>query len=117
MCWAALVSALRSLALIETDDVECASADHRDICGTVVLTIACGVLTERDVELPIFLNTVGSVLVSVEAYGGAEWVKSRLTEGLVAPRHDVLFASGDSVTTRQLVPIIARAIRLTRPTP
>src|SRR5437762_3403292 len=51
-------------------------------------------------------------------YGGTERVVSWLTEELVALGHDVtLFASGDSVTKARLVPIVPRAIRLTRPRP
>jgi hypothetical protein len=43
---------------------------------------------------------------------------SWLTEELIALGHDVtLFASGDSVTRGTLVPIIPRAIRLSRPRP
>jgi glycosyltransferase involved in cell wall biosynthesis len=51
--------------------------------------------------------------VPPKAYGGTERVVSYLTEALVALGHDVtLFASGDSVTTAQLVPAIDRAVRL-----
>src|SRR6059058_932722 len=51
-------------------------------------------------------------------YGGTERVVSWLTEELVSLGHDVtLFASGDSVTKARLVPIVPRAIRLTRPRP
>jgi len=51
-------------------------------------------------------------------YGGTERVVSWLIEELVALSHDVtLFASGDSVTTGKLVPVIERAIRLSRPRP
>jgi glycosyltransferase involved in cell wall biosynthesis len=46
-------------------------------------------------------------------YGGTERVVSYLTEELVAEGHDVtLFASGDSVTSARLVPIVPRALRL-----
>ena len=46
-------------------------------------------------------------------YGGTERVVSWLTEELVAQGHDVtLFASGDSRTKAQLVPIVPRALRL-----
>ncbi|HEX3809731.1 MAG TPA: glycosyltransferase family 4 protein [Rhizomicrobium sp.] len=46
-------------------------------------------------------------------YGGTERVVSWLTEELVRRGHDVtLFASGDSVTQAQLVPIVPRALRL-----
>ena len=52
------------------------------------------------------------------AYGGTERVVSWLTEELVALGHEVtLFASGDSVTTGTLVPIVPKAIRLGRPRP
>lgn len=46
-------------------------------------------------------------------YGGTERVVSYLTEELVNQGHDVtLFASGDSVTNAELVPIAPRALRL-----
>src|SRR5438477_5631113 len=46
-------------------------------------------------------------------YGGTERVVSWLTEELVAQGHDVtLFASGDSVTSAELVPCSAAALRL-----
>jgi glycosyltransferase involved in cell wall biosynthesis len=56
--------------------------------------------------------------VPPKLYGGTERVVSWLTEELVALGHEVtLFASGDSRTSGHLVPIIPRAIRLTRPRP
>jgi glycosyltransferase involved in cell wall biosynthesis len=46
-------------------------------------------------------------------YGGTERVVSYLTEELVRQGHDVtLFASGDSVTTANLIPVCSRALRL-----
>ena len=49
-------------------------------------------------------------------YGGTERVVAWLTEELVALGHDVtLFASGDSVTSAKLVPVLPRALRLGRP--
>ncbi|MFN8512922.1 MAG: glycosyltransferase family 4 protein [Thermomicrobiales bacterium] len=46
-------------------------------------------------------------------YGGTERVVAALTEELVRRGHDVtLFASGDSETSAQLVPIAERALRL-----
>ena len=46
-------------------------------------------------------------------YGGTERVVSWLTEELVRQGHDVtLFASGDSVTSARLEPIVPRALRL-----
>ncbi len=51
--------------------------------------------------------------VPPKLYGGTERVVSNLTEELVALGHDVtLFASGDSVTTATLEPMLPRAIRL-----
>jgi glycosyltransferase involved in cell wall biosynthesis len=51
--------------------------------------------------------------VPPRAYGGTERVVSYLTEELVQAGHDVtLFASGDSVTQADLVPICPRALRL-----
>jgi glycosyltransferase involved in cell wall biosynthesis len=56
--------------------------------------------------------------VPPKLYGGTERVVSWLTEELIALGHDVtLFASGDSITSGTLVPIIPRAIRLSRPRP
>jgi glycosyltransferase involved in cell wall biosynthesis len=56
--------------------------------------------------------------VPPKLYGGTERVVSWLTEELVALGHEVtLFASGDSVTSGRLVPIIPRAMRLCRPRP
>ena len=46
-------------------------------------------------------------------YGGTERIVSYLTEELVALGHDVtLFASGDSITTADLVPCVPKALRL-----
>jgi glycosyltransferase involved in cell wall biosynthesis len=46
-------------------------------------------------------------------YGGTERVVSYLTEELVRAGHQVtLFASGDSVTAAELVPVVPRALRL-----
>jgi glycosyltransferase involved in cell wall biosynthesis len=51
--------------------------------------------------------------VPPKLYGGTERVVSYLTEELVRLGHEVtLFASGDSVTTAQLVPCAPRALRL-----
>jgi glycosyltransferase involved in cell wall biosynthesis len=56
--------------------------------------------------------------VPPKLYGGTERVVSWLTEELLVLGHEVtLFASGDSVTRAALVPIIPRALRLTRPRP
>jgi glycosyltransferase involved in cell wall biosynthesis len=49
-------------------------------------------------------------------YGGTERVVSWLSEELVRLGHEVtLFASGDSHTSGQLVPIVPKALRLGRP--
>ena len=51
--------------------------------------------------------------VPPRGYGGTERVVSYLTEALVAERHEVtLFGTGDSITRAQLVPVVARSIRL-----
>src|SRR5436853_1186994 len=56
--------------------------------------------------------------VPPKLYGGTERVVSWLSEELVALGHEVsLFASGDSKTTGTLVPIIPRAISLSKPRP
>jgi glycosyltransferase involved in cell wall biosynthesis len=54
--------------------------------------------------------------VPPKLYGGTERVVSWLTEELIDLGHDVtLFASGDSVSRAELVPVIPRALRLSRP--
>src|SRR5215467_4127168 len=51
-------------------------------------------------------------------YGGTERIVSWLSEELIALGHEVtLFASGDSKTNARLVPVIPRAIRLSKPRP
>jgi glycosyltransferase involved in cell wall biosynthesis len=51
--------------------------------------------------------------VPPRAYGGTERVVSYLTEALVEMGHDVtLFASGDSVTSARLVPVVPCGLRL-----
>src|SRR5262247_2343173 len=46
-------------------------------------------------------------------YGGTERIVSYLTEELVALGHDVtLFASGTSITSAELFPVVPEAIRL-----
>ncbi len=51
--------------------------------------------------------------VPPKAYGGTERVVSYLTETLVQMGHRVtLFASGDSVTSANLVPVVPRGLRL-----
>ncbi len=51
--------------------------------------------------------------VPPRAYGGTERVVSYLTEALVEMGHEVtLFASGDSVTSASLVPVVPRGLRL-----
>lgn len=51
--------------------------------------------------------------VPPKLYGGSERVVSYLTEELVKQGHDVtLFASGDSVTSANLIPVVDRALRL-----
>ena len=58
---------------------------------------------------------IGPLIESVppKLYGGTERVVSYLTEELVAQGHDVtLFASGDSITSAELVPCCKEALRL-----
>ncbi len=51
--------------------------------------------------------------VPPKMYGGSERVVSFLTEELVAMGHDLtLFASGDSITSARLEPVVERALRL-----
>ena len=50
--------------------------------------------------------------VPPQLYGGTERVVSYLTEELVRMGHEVtLFASGDSITSAELVPVVPRALR------
>jgi glycosyltransferase involved in cell wall biosynthesis len=54
--------------------------------------------------------------VPPKLYGGTERVVAWLVEELVELGHDVtLFASGDSVTRANLIPVVPRALRLDRP--
>lgn len=54
--------------------------------------------------------------VPPRGYGGTERVVSYLTEALQAARHEVtLFASGDSQTKAELVPVCPRALRSVPP--
>jgi glycosyltransferase involved in cell wall biosynthesis len=56
--------------------------------------------------------------VPPRAYGGTERVVSYLTEALVQMGHEVtLFASGDSVTSANLVSVVPRGLRLDRDKP
>jgi glycosyltransferase involved in cell wall biosynthesis len=51
--------------------------------------------------------------VPPQLYGGTERIVSYLTEELVRLGHDVtLFASGDSITSAELVPCVPKALRL-----
>src|SRR5216684_2759610 len=53
--------------------------------------------------------------VPPKCYGGTERIVSYLTEELVRQGHQVtLFASGDSVTTAELVPCCPNSLRLDR---
>ncbi len=53
--------------------------------------------------------------VPPKLYGGTERVVSYLTEQLVSLGHDVtLFASGDSVTSANLVPVCSQSLRLNK---
>jgi len=53
--------------------------------------------------------------VPPKLYGGTERVVSHLTDELVRQGHEVtLFASGDSITSAELVPACPRALRLNR---
>jgi glycosyltransferase involved in cell wall biosynthesis len=54
--------------------------------------------------------------VPPKLYGGTERVVHWLTESLIELGHEVtLFASGDSKTSAELVPVLARGLRLGRP--
>jgi glycosyltransferase involved in cell wall biosynthesis len=66
-------------------------------------------------EVPVKIAQVAPLYESVppRAYGGTERVVSYLTEALVEMGHDVtLFASGDSVTSARLVPVVPCGLRL-----
>jgi glycosyltransferase involved in cell wall biosynthesis len=77
-------------------------------------------LVDQPGELQMRIAQIAPLAESVppKLYGGTERVVSWLTEELVARGHDVtLFASGDSITSGKLYPVIPRAIRLSRPRP
>src|SRR5512135_2974249 len=64
---------------------------------------------------PLKIAQVSPLYESVppKLYGGTERVVSWLTEELVRRGHEVvLFASGDSVTSAKLVPVVDQALRL-----
>src|SRR2546429_7120486 len=66
---------------------------------------------------PVRIAQVAPLFESVppRLYGGTERVVSYLTEELVAQGHEVtLFASADSVTTANLVPVCEHSLRLDR---
>jgi glycosyltransferase involved in cell wall biosynthesis len=65
-------------------------------------------------ERPLRIAQVAPLFESVppKGYGGTERVVSYLTEALVEMGHEVtLFASGDSVTNADLVPVVERSLR------
>jgi glycosyltransferase involved in cell wall biosynthesis len=69
----------------------------------------------RCVEIAVRIAQVAPLYEAVppKFYGGTERVVSYLTEELVRQGHEVtLFASGDSVTRAELVPICPQALRL-----
>jgi glycosyltransferase involved in cell wall biosynthesis len=73
--------------------------------------------SERAGSRPLRIAQVAPLYEPVppRLYGGTERVVSHLTEELVAQGHTVtLFASGDSVTAAELVPVTPRALRLDR---
>jgi glycosyltransferase involved in cell wall biosynthesis len=72
-------------------------------------------MTASPIRQPLRIAQVAPLFESVppKLYGGTERVVSYLTEDLVRQGHEVtLFASGDSVTAAQLVPVCERALRL-----
>jgi glycosyltransferase involved in cell wall biosynthesis len=69
------------------------------------------------IESAVKIAQVSPLYESVppKLYGGTERVVSYLTEELVRQGHEVtLFASGDSVTTASLVPIVPHSLRLNK---
>src|SRR5690242_10432441 len=69
----------------------------------------------RFVSVPMKIAQVAPLAESVppRLYGGTERVVSYLTEELVRLGHRVtLFASGDSVTSAELVPVVPKSLRL-----
>jgi glycosyltransferase involved in cell wall biosynthesis len=69
----------------------------------------------REIRIIMKIAQVAPLIESVppRLYGGTERIASYLTEGLVRLGHDVtLFASGDSITSAELVPCCTRALRL-----
>jgi glycosyltransferase involved in cell wall biosynthesis len=64
---------------------------------------------------PLKIAQIAPLFESVppRLYGGTERIVSYLSDELVALGHDVtLFASGDSITAADLIPCVARALRL-----
>src|ERR1700739_1101124 len=80
-------------------------------------TLLCCTCLYSPPKLRLFMK-IAQVSPLVESvpprlYGGTERVVSYLTEELVALGHDVtLFASGDSITSPNIVPCTTRALRL-----
>jgi glycosyltransferase involved in cell wall biosynthesis len=71
--------------------------------------------TARPEDTALKIAQVAPLYESVppRAYGGTERVVSYLTEALVEAGHDVtLFASGDSITSANLVPLVPQGLRL-----
>jgi glycosyltransferase involved in cell wall biosynthesis len=76
-----------------------------------LLGFSRGWLDENDMKIAQIAPLMESV--PPRLYGGTERIVSYLTEELVALGHDVtLFASGDSITTANLVPCVPQALRL-----
>src|ERR1700742_4406134 len=66
-------------------------------------------------SVPLRIAQVSPLYESVppQLYGGTERVVSYLTEELVRQGHEVtLFASGDSITSAQLIPCSPKSLRL-----
>jgi glycosyltransferase involved in cell wall biosynthesis len=88
--------------------------------GTCKPCLAFAAQEEYPLGQPMRIAQIAPLAESVppKLYGGTERVVSWLSEELVALGHEVtLLASGDSRTTGRLVPVIARAIRLSKPRP
>jgi glycosyltransferase involved in cell wall biosynthesis len=78
------------------------------VLNAATMLPVCGALRMRIAQVATLAEAVPPKL-----YGGTERVVSWLTEELVAQGHDVtLFASGDSITSAELVPCAPQGLRL-----
>jgi len=81
-----------------------------NVSGPSLLSIV-GVARKHKMRIAQIAPLIESV--PPRLYGGTERIVSYLTEELVSLGHDVtLFASGDSITSAELIPCVPKALRL-----